>query len=306
MDVALPLFTRSYTFNISPACFLFQFCVADAYCHPYFRRKNRDLCVYVPREKKRQPKNKKSRRNRNGMRSTPTSGDVPSHRRALSSDEVAQMLNSPSVSPIPEDYMVANARGSHPLHRSAYGPGPGVVQQNYTTQPVTSANVVPQQQQGSSFFAEADPSPYQLQQAQQQAQPAVQRPTVQQQQQPQMQSQQQLPPGRPLQFPIKSKRTQSKAWMQDHDKSLWNYVNGLVVDSTKSFDNKNELKREASNFSTDEILAEIASTFNGSEKQTRSPSVGSGSSNSANSQATVSSQAPAYPSPTRDAAYYGL
>ena len=94
--------------------------------------------------------------------------------------------------------------------------------------------------------------------------------------------------------------------MQDHDKSLWNYVNGLVVDSTKSFDNKNELKREASNFSTDEILAEIASTFNGSEKQTRSPSVGSGSSNSANSQATVSSQTPAYPSPTRDAAYYGL
>lgn len=50
--------------------------------------------------------------------------------------------------------------------------------------------------------------------------------------------------------------------MEDHDSSLWNYVNGLVVDASNSLNNKRQLQREASKFSTDQILSEIASTFN--------------------------------------------
>jgi hypothetical protein len=248
-----------------------------------FRRENRDLCIFIPREKKRQPKNKKSRRNRNGMRrNTQISHEVPSHRRALSSEEVAEMMNSPSVSPIPEDFINTNNTGSmHPL----FAPAAGVVLQKHPAIPVTSNDIQqhPEPQQGTSFFAEADPSPYQLEQRQ--------RPALAQQLHLQ-QHESSLPAGRPLQFPIKGKASPSNKWMQQHDQSLWNYVNGLVVDSTKTFNDKNDLQREASNFSTDEILSEIASTFKGNEQSQGSSSINS----ICSSQNSVLAPSPAHPS----------
>jgi hypothetical protein len=70
--------------------------------------------------------------------------------------------------------------------------------------------------------------------------------------------------GGSLPLPIKNKNkidpSQSQ-WMQDHDASLWNYVNGLVCKTSNAFTNKDELANEASSFSTDEILSEIATTF---------------------------------------------
>ncbi|KAL3906602.1 MAG: hypothetical protein SGILL_009204, partial [Bacillariaceae sp.] len=226
---------------------------------------NRDLCVYVPREKKRQPKNKKTRRNRNDVRRSNRNVRVPQHRRALSSEEVAHMMNSPSVSPIGGDFANNSAPSSSAFYQSAFLP---VTTQQNPSVPGTK-NIQP-----TSFFAEADPHPLRMNVAtkNQTSMPQQQQPLQQVQVQQQPQKHPRLPVGRPLECPIKSKPSKSQQWMKDHDTSLWNYVNGLVVDSSNSFNDKNDLAQEASNFSTDEILAEIASTFSGTE---RSSSIGS-------------------------------
>jgi hypothetical protein len=70
--------------------------------------------------------------------------------------------------------------------------------------------------------------------------------------------------GGSLPLPIKNKNNNDPSqsqWMQDHDASLWNYVNRLVCNTSNAFTDKDELANEASSFSTDEILTEIATTF---------------------------------------------
>jgi hypothetical protein len=173
--------------------------------------------------------------------------------------------------------------------------------------------------QSLSFFAEADQmssqDPGRLPK-----QPLGQRPVETQRQQQHSQNSQsssQLPPGRPLPFPIKqiNYKGQQKPWMNHHDASLWNYVNGLVVDTSNSLNNKNELAKEASKFSTDEILSEIAATFSSNNAENdRSSSLDRTNSGNSNT-SVISNITPLseYPSPVEPqkqsyngASFYGV
>ncbi|KAG7359058.1 HSF-type DNA-binding protein [Nitzschia inconspicua] len=257
----------------------------DAYCHPYFRRDNRDLCVYVPREKKRPPKNKKAR-----------SDNIDrTHRRALSNEEVRNLMNSPSVSPISEDFE-SSVSGSNGIYQ-------GIVSSSDAHPLATVSNG-----QQLSFFAQADQI-HDEEQHNQPIRPPSDKPLQPQQYQQRKPQDHQLPPGRPLPFPF----TNKGHWMHDHEASLWNYVNGLVVDSSSSLNNKKELAKEASNFSPDEILSEIASTFNSTGNERSS---GRDSENgTVNESSGISTTMPltAYPSPAEPrkesyngATFYGV
>jgi hypothetical protein len=202
---------------------------SDAYCHPFFCRANRELCVFVPREKKRPPKNKGSRSNRtqNG---------------AVQSKEIRAVMNSPAVSHFSQNVVTSESShgGVHQGDASTLG----------TLAPIS-------QERKFSFFPKDEQTLNQENRILTIEQPLNQ--PVQSQWQQQQQSH--FPPGRSQQLPTNHK-TSNITWIEDHDANLWNFVNGLVVDSSELFNNKNGLAKDSLSFSTDEILSEIAATFN--------------------------------------------
>jgi hypothetical protein len=208
----------------------------DAYCHPYFCRANRDLCVFVPREKKRPPKNKVSR----------SSKQVTlTHSRALRSEEVRGLMNSPSVSPFSEDFEISESfhSGGHKVDS------------------FNLRHMLPiSHERNFSFLAKGDQTLFQDNRRSLMQQPLNQKPLQPQWQQQQQLEPSQVPPTRP-QLPINQKSSNAN-WIQDHEANLWKFVNGLVVDSSELSNDKNGLAKAPLSFSTDEILSEIASTFN--------------------------------------------
>jgi hypothetical protein len=221
---------------------------SDAYCHPYFCRTNRDLCVFVPREKKRPPKNKESRNTKHYSRA---------HCRAVCSDEVRLLMNSPGLSPISKDLEASESVPSGSAKDDVFNLRhlvPISEEQKYALVDRTLC----QDNGRLSMQQRMNQKPMQ-QQWQKRLKPCH------------------FPQGRPHQVPVNHKSSNTE-WMRDHEANLWKFVNGLVVDSSELFNSKNGIAEEASSFSTDEILSEIASTFNTGTTEPLSVSISKGSS----------------------------